>query len=91
MPSQSACLQADDADGLAIAQNVAKKALATEGASLHWYGKAGVRQQRKIGHITFNGTNLTLLMPRVDHVAGSEVAEMLQPRGAPPQVAGCGG
>lgn len=39
-------------EGMRAAHDIMGKAYATPGASVHWYGKAGVVPQRKIGHIT---------------------------------------
>ena len=41
--------------GMRDAHQMMGKAYATPGATVHWYGKAAVAPQRKIGHITFVG------------------------------------
>ena len=46
---------AEGDNGMRIAHRVMGKAYATPGASVHWYGKAGVSPQRKIGHVTIIG------------------------------------
>jgi len=42
-------------EGMHAAHRLMGKAYATPGASVHWYGKAEVSPQRKIGHVTFVG------------------------------------
>lgn len=42
-------------DAHGISQTALAKLLAVEGAHLHWYGKAGGRPGRKMGHITIVG------------------------------------
>lgn len=37
---------------------------------MHWYGKEGVKKNRKIGHITFVGTSAVELLNRVKIVQG---------------------
>ena len=41
--------------GMRIAHRLMGLAYGTAGASVHWYGKAGVSPQRKIGHVTIIG------------------------------------
>ena len=41
--------------GMRIAHKLMGLAYGTAGASVHWYGKAGVSPQRKIGHVTIIG------------------------------------
>lgn len=43
------------ANGMRIAHRLMGLAYGTAGASIHWYGKAGVSPQRKIGHVTIIG------------------------------------
>ena len=43
-----------------------KAALDVEGAHVHWYGKQGVRQGRKLGHITFDGATEAEVDARVN-------------------------
>jgi phosphoribosylaminoimidazole carboxylase len=43
--------------GMRAAHELMGRAYRVPGASVHWYGKEEVAAQRKIGHITFVGTN----------------------------------
>ena len=61
---------ADGDEGLKLADAMCKRALSVEGASVHWYGKAGVAKKRKIGHITFVGSSTVELLNRVKVVQG---------------------
>lgn len=61
---------AEGAQGLKIADDMCKRALAVEGASVHWYGKESVKKDRKIGHITFVGSSVVELLNRVKVVQG---------------------
>lgn len=47
--------EADGEEGERKAHELMGRAFAVPGASVHWYGKAGVAPQRKIGHITVVG------------------------------------
>ncbi|PSC69680.1 phosphoribosylaminoimidazole chloroplastic [Micractinium conductrix] len=47
--------EAEGEEGERAAHELMGRAYATPGASVHWYGKAGVAAQRKIGHITIVG------------------------------------
>lgn len=71
---------ADDAEGLKLADAMCKRALAVEGASVHWYGKEGVKKNRKIGHITFVGTSAVELLNRVKIVQGLVPAVPASPK-----------
>eukprot|EP01134_Creolimax_fragrantissima_P008347 CFRG8347T1 len=43
-----------------------ERALSIRGANLHWYGKAAVKQGRKMGHITFTAESLAVALQNVD-------------------------
>lgn len=43
--------QADGEEGEAIAHATMARAYRVQGANVHWYGKPGMRAQRKVGHI----------------------------------------
>lgn len=47
--------EADGEEGERAAHQLMGRAFKVPGASVHWYGKAGVAPQRKIGHITIVG------------------------------------
>lgn len=47
--------EADGEEGERLAHELMGRAYSVPGASVHWYGKAGVAAQRKIGHITIVG------------------------------------
>ena len=49
--------EAGGEEGERAAHELMGRAYATPGASVHWYGKAGVAAQRKIGHITIVGAD----------------------------------
>ena len=46
---------ADGEEGERLAHELMGRAYAVPGASVHWYGKAGVASNRKVGHITIVG------------------------------------
>lgn len=83
--------EADGEEGERRAHELMGRAYATPGASVHWYGKAGVAAQRKIGHITIVGKDNEECRQRlraIDPVAAdsieastSRVAADLQPGG----------
>jgi phosphoribosylaminoimidazole carboxylase len=47
--------EADGEEGERLAHELMGRAYAVPGASVHWYGKAGVASNRKVGHITIVG------------------------------------
>ena len=47
--------EADGEAGMRAAHEMMGRAYSVPGAAVHWYGKAEVARQRKIGHITFVG------------------------------------
>jgi phosphoribosylaminoimidazole carboxylase len=58
------------AAGEAKAIAMLSRSLAVAGASAHWYGKAGCRAGRKMGHITIVADNAAQLQERLDAVVG---------------------
>ncbi|KAA0176646.1 hypothetical protein FNF27_01927 [Cafeteria roenbergensis] len=46
------------------------RGLSTPGAALHWYGKAGVRLGRKVGHVTVTGSSPMEAAARAEAVLG---------------------
>ncbi|GMH36107.1 hypothetical protein BSKO_03975 [Bryopsis sp. KO-2023] len=49
--------KSDGEEGQRQAEAVIESAKAIPGASIHWYGKAGVSKNRKIGHVNFVGAS----------------------------------
>lgn len=45
-------------EGLAAAEALLSRALQVPGASVHWYGKEEVKEQRKVGHVTICAEDL---------------------------------
>lgn len=63
-------------EGMAAAHALMGRAYATPGAAVHWYGKAEVAPQRKIGHITLIGKNnyeIRQKLRRIDAAAADAV------------------
>lgn len=58
--------------GFAVAQKKMRKAVAVPGASVHWYGKAEIRKQRKMGHITVVGPSISVVRRKMEEILGSE-------------------
>jgi len=52
------------------------RALATPGATLHWYGKADVKAARKMGHVTLTGARMAELAPRAAYIAGCALPDL---------------
>eukprot|EP00887_Chlorella_sp_A99_P006268 scaffold3.g6268.t1 len=91
--------EADGPEGTRLAHEAMGRAYAVPGAAVHWYGKADVVRQRKIGHVTVVGADaaqararLAALDPRAAaavEAADAAVAERLSPaasRGDGPRV-----
>lgn len=91
--------EADGPAGMQLAHELMGRAYAVPGASVHWYGKADVVRQRKIGHITIVGRDAAECRARLRaldpsaadavEAAGAAVAEQLAPeaaRGGGPRV-----
>ena len=86
--------EAEGAEGVEKADRLARAALGVPGAHLHWYGKEGVRKQRKIGHVTIVAKDLPTARRRLRAVqavaagdpSGAPAAE-LSGAGPPPEVA----
>ena len=51
--------------------------MSTTGCSLHWYDKAAVKKQRKVGHVTFVAAQPQQVAKQVEAVAGTDVSQML--------------
>lgn len=49
--------EADGDEGVRLSHELMAKAYKTPGASVHWYGKSGMRKGRKIGHINIVAAN----------------------------------
>lgn len=79
-------------EGMRAAHELMARAYQVPGASVHWYGKAEVADQRKVGHITIVGRDnqecrekLRAIDPRAHAAmlaASSQVATQLQQQGA---------
>ena len=63
--------------GMQAAHDTMGRAYATPGSSVHWYGKAGVSPQRKIGHVTMVGEDRAQCRVRLHHI-DSEVHRLLE-------------
>lgn len=57
-------------------QDICSRSLATPGAALHWYGKADVKSQRKMGHVTITGARLQDIAGKVSYIAGVDLPEL---------------
>ena len=83
--------EAEGAEGAEKADRLARAALGVPGAHLHWYGKEGVRKQRKIGHITIVAKDLPTARRRLRTVqavaAGDPSGAPAAGAGPPPEVA----
>merc|ERR1719378_1008641 len=83
--------EAEGAEGAEKADRLARAALGVPGAHLHWYGKEGVRKQRKIGHITIVAKDLPTARRRLRAVqavaAGDPSGAPAAGAGPPPEVA----
>lgn len=57
----------DDGDlGMQACHRLIGRALVTPGCSPHWYGKAEVKKQRKVGHVTITGPDIPTVRKRMD-------------------------
>lgn len=68
----------------ADAQSLLKTSLAIPGARVHWYGKAGDRAGRKLGHITVTAADVVQLRHRVAALPSEAAQDMVA--GASPVV-----
>ena len=55
----------DGSEGMEICHKLLGRALVTPGCSPHWYGKADVKKQRKVGHITVTGPDMATVRQRI--------------------------
>jgi len=76
---------ADGQEGLDLVNGMCRRALEQPGASVHWYGKAEVKKNRKIGHITVVGTSAVDCLAKVRIIQGqpAEPTKATVPPGAP--------
>ncbi|WP_243665706.1 5-(carboxyamino)imidazole ribonucleotide synthase [Vulcanisaeta sp. JCM 16159] len=56
--------------GVPYSEEIIKRVLAVPGTSVWWYGKAGVRPRRKMGHANIVADNTSELRKRVNEVLG---------------------
>jgi len=68
--------EADGEEGMQRANALIERALNVPGANVHWYGKEGVRKQRKIGHVTIVAPDIETARRRLRAVQGEEVADV---------------
>uniref|UniRef100_A0A7S3XCK2 phosphoribosylaminoimidazole carboxylase n=1 Tax=Picocystis salinarum TaxID=88271 RepID=A0A7S3XCK2_9CHLO len=57
--------EADGNEGMETCHKLIGRALVTPGCSPHWYGKADVKKQRKVGHITVTGPDMATVRQRI--------------------------
>ena len=72
---------ADGQEGMDLCNAMLNRALKVQGASVHYYGKADVKKNRKIGHVTVVGDTVTQCLARVRVIQGLDAV-----LAAPPQV-----
>ncbi|XP_031492940.1 phosphoribosylaminoimidazole carboxylase, chloroplastic isoform X2 [Nymphaea colorata] len=58
--------------GFHLAHKLMKRALSIPGAAVHWYNKLEIRKQRKMGHITIQGSSLSVVRARLGLLLGEE-------------------
>ncbi|KAL9416746.1 hypothetical protein AB3S75_039856 [Citrus x aurantiifolia] len=58
--------EAEGEHGFYLAHQLIGKALSIPGATVHWYDKPEMRQQRKMGHITIVGSSVGLVESRLN-------------------------
>ncbi|KAL9413627.1 hypothetical protein AB3S75_042168 [Citrus x aurantiifolia] len=58
--------EAEGERGFYLAHQLIGKALSIPGATVHWYDKPEMRQQRKMGHITIVGSSMGLVESRLN-------------------------
>ncbi|EDQ88528.1 uncharacterized protein MONBRDRAFT_9068 [Monosiga brevicollis MX1] len=66
----------------ADAQALMQTAMSTPGARLHWYGKAGDRPGRKLGHITLVADDISDLRERLVQLSPNTAQEVLYGAGS---------
>jgi len=62
--------EADGKSGQDQLNDIMRRSLTCAGATAHWYGKEGVKKNRKIGHITVVGESITQALARVAYIRG---------------------
>jgi len=68
--------EADGDEGVARAHALMSRAYATPGASVHWYGKPGMRLNRKVGHVNICGGSRAEARARLAAVDPSAAAAL---------------
>ncbi|EFJ13883.1 hypothetical protein SELMODRAFT_121407 [Selaginella moellendorffii] len=63
--------EAEGDAGFNQAYQTLRRALNVPGASIHWYNKAEIRRQRKMGHITVAGDSAALVRARMNQIISS--------------------
>lgn len=77
---------ADGDAGVEAAHALMSRAYATPGASVHWYDKADVVAQRKIGHVNISAPTRAEARRRLDAVVEGASARLGGPKGVAPEV-----
>ena len=70
---------ADGKEGMDLCNAMLNRAQKMAGASVHYYGKADVKKNRKIGHITLVGDNVTQCLANVRVIQGIDAAAERSP------------
>mmetsp|Transcript_18830 Transcript_18830/g.51865 ORF Transcript_18830/g.51865 Transcript_18830/m.51865 type:complete len:563 (-) Transcript_18830:45-1733(-) len=71
---------ADGEEGAGLCNALLSRAMGVRGASVHFYGKADVRKNRKIGHVTVVGDNVAECLARVRVIQGLDAAPAPAPQ-----------
>eukprot|EP00245_Coleochaete_scutata_P007757 TRINITY_DN2349_c0_g1_i1.p1 TRINITY_DN2349_c0_g1~~TRINITY_DN2349_c0_g1_i1.p1 ORF type:complete len:593 (+),score=134.18 TRINITY_DN2349_c0_g1_i1:89-1867(+) len=66
----------DGEEGMIAASRLLRRAVATPGASIHWYTKPEIRKARKMGHITVVGEDSAVVRKRVAQFAPQAFPEL---------------
>lgn len=74
--------EAEGEEGMQRAHEVMARAYQVPGASVHWYGKAEVAPQRKVGHITIVAPSAAAARSRLSAVDPDAAAALASTSGA---------